>query len=424
MALAKKHNFKFTNESLHRIDSFLPKLKYSVLPSKLVRWFENFEEKDLSLIYDILQVFEYITFSEMQYRLEDLLKSIFSELDENDNVLVIPFGKFGKSGTLVSYPLTHSDFYKKTEKEGRITISNDFKKYDKVDITCVVLLDDFIGSGNTFCTDYVKEGIEAWISSKNIAKRYILSTIIMSDGKTKIETSFGNIKIFAQERGKLFDHTKSPLKVFGNAIDYTMVNNKYEKQIKIHKDYLKGFRGSESLIAFTHGTPNNTIPIFWWENNKWIPLLPRHAKTRMDEARQFKKEIAFYIGICNRLGVDLLELDKHIFKIKKDGIERQRKYNNQSYHSLIALVKLKDVGTEDYIISHILGLTDYELIEVYELARSNSFVDASNTLTVKATTYLKELDDKTRKERFRPSTKDNLEMKDIKYIPLSFKGLT
>ena len=423
MKTKKTHNFKFTDESLFKIDSFLPKLKYAVLPSKLVRWFENFEEEDLPLIYDMLQVFEYITFSEMQYRLEDLLKSIFDDLEGHDKVLVVPFGKFGKSGTLVSYPLTHSDFYESKSKEGRIIISNDFKKFENVDITTIILLDDFIGTGRTFCEDYVDMGLESWLDSKNITKRYILSTVIMSKGKRKINETFPDIKIYAQERHKIFKKNDSPIGFFGNVNDYEQVNDKYEKIIKVSKGYKKGYRGSESLIAFTHGTPNNTIPIIWWENKKWIPLLPRHAKTRMDEAREFKKEIAFYIGICNRLGIDLFDLDKHIFKIKNDKVQRQIKYNDQKSHSLIALLKLKESNTEDYIISHILGLTDYELDEVYELAKSKGFVDASNCLTVEALTYLKKLESKIRGEKFRPPSDDNLEMKDIKYVPLSFRKL-
>lgn len=424
MTKRKRTPFKFSEESLHKIDVLLPRLKYSVMPSKIVRWLENFDEVDLPMIYDFLQVFEYITFTEMQYRLEDLLTSIFSELNDKDKAIVIPYGKFGKSGTLVSYPLTHAPFYQEMKKLGRITITNDCEKYKIEDFDCVILLDDFIGSGKTFCDEYVDEGIEKWIkSSVSPTKVIVLATVIMAEGKAKIESTFRYIEVYAQERNRLFDIANSPLSVLGKVSDYRDLNDKYENLIPVYKTYKKGFGGSESLIAFTHGTPNNTIPIIWYGGD-WETLFPRHAKTRMDEARGFKKEIAFYIGICNRLGVDLLDLNKEIFVRKKDGYERKREYNSQIFHSLIALIKLKEDNREDYIISHTLGLTDFELEEVYKLAIEKRFVDSSRGLTVKGRMYLKKLEQKVSKEKFRAPTENNLEMKDINYVPLSFKGLT
>ncbi len=28
-------------------------------------------------------------------------------------------------------------------------------------------------------------------------------------------------------------------------------------------------------LAFSHGVPDSTLPILWWEENGWIPLVPR-----------------------------------------------------------------------------------------------------------------------------------------------------
>lgn len=424
MALKQNNKFDYTAESLSKIDWLLPKLKFSVLPTKLINWLENFEKKDLPLVYDFLQVFEYITYSEFQYRLEDQLIKIFSELNDTDKVLVVPYGKFGKSGTLVSYPLTHSTFYEKMRAKKRIYITNDYEKFLEAKIDCVIFLDDFIGSGETFCDEYKYEGLKKWADNEHINSRYLLAAIIMKEGKQKIEAEFSEIKIFAQIRNKLFEKGNSVLEALGDLLPYEDLEIKSEKSAKVESHFMKGYSGSESMVAFTHCTPDNTLPIFWWDKN-WVPLFPRHAEFRMDEAREFKKEIAFYIGICNRLGIDLLKLDKGIFVSNKNGyVGRKRKYNTKFHHSIIALIKLKLDGFEDYIISQILGLTDEELGEVYGDAFKMGFTDLTNQLTNNAHIYYKKLQRKIAKEKFREPTEENLQMKNINYLPLSFKGLT
>ncbi|MDT0642834.1 hypothetical protein RM553_08325 [Zunongwangia sp. F363] len=424
MGATKGHSFKFTQKALRNIDYLLPKLKFSVMPSKIVRWLENFEEDDLKYAYDFLQVFEYINFNEMQYRLEDLLKKIFMDLHNTDNALVIPYGKFGKSGTLVTYPLSHSPFYLELEKKGRIIIKKDLKKLDVESYNCIILIDDFIGSGKTFCDEYRDEGIEKWIKNRSkLPKVYVLSTVIMAQGRKKIEDTFKYIKVYAQERAKIFDKSSSPLIALGNFEKHKINSRKYEQRIKVSQDYLGGYKDSQGLLAFSHGTPNNTLPLFWWGKN-WIPLFPRRAKTRMDEAREFKKSIAFYIGICNRLGIDLLSLEEYKQASNTVKVEDQRKYNNKLHHSIIALLKLKLEGTEDYIICHILGLTDNELDEVYERSRKIGFVDLSRRLTSKATVYFNNLERRISKERSRNETEQNLKPKELIYIPKTFEGLT
>jgi len=220
MALARRHNFKFTPESMDKIDYLLPKLKHSVVMSKVVRWLENFEEKDLPLVYDFLQVFEFIPFTEMQYRVEDELKKIFELLKDGEKALIVPYGKFGKSATLVSYPLTHSETYEKLKKKKRIIISNDLDACDDKDIKCVIFLDDFIGSGETFCDEYKYDGLKEWCDKKGIAHRYVLCCVIMKEGLQKIEKEHSEIKVFGQVRGKVYSESESPLKILGAIKEY------------------------------------------------------------------------------------------------------------------------------------------------------------------------------------------------------------
>jgi hypothetical protein len=36
-----------------------------------------------------------------------------------------------------------------------------------------------------------------------------------------------------------------------------------------------GFLDQALTYAFAHGTPNNTLPVFWFQNEQWTPLVNR-----------------------------------------------------------------------------------------------------------------------------------------------------
>lgn len=422
MPANKAHNFDFTDKALRNIDYLLPKLKFSVMPSKIVRWLENFDEDDLKYAYDFLQVFEYINFTEFQYRIEDQLKSILKDIDDKDKIVVVPFGKFGKSATLVTYPLTHTDTYKYLDDKGRIFLTNDLNSFKKK-VNCIILLDDFIGTGETFCNDYIDSKIKYWCDENALPNRFVMSAVVMENGRDKIETNHPNVVVKAQGRDKLYKKNFSPLTALGNVIKYQNFAKKYESKSTMGGSFSNGYGDSQSMIAFTHCTPDNTVPLFWWDED-WFPLFPRENRTRMDEAREFKKDIAFYIGICNRLKIDLLSLKEYKKAAKPVIVHNQFKYNNKLHHSVIALIVLKLDGIEDYIISHILGLTDNELDEVYDKARQIDFVDLSRKLTNKGSLYFKKLKSKISREQSRKETEQNLKPKELIYLPKTFEGLT
>lgn len=420
------HNFKLTKQSLQKIDWLLPRLKHSVSPSKIIRWLENFDDKDVESVIDLLQVFEYITFDEILYRFNDLLHEILETVPIDDKIIILPYGKVGKSGSLITYPLKHTKAYKKREK--KILLTHDFEIIDSPSIyNHIIFIDDFIGSGNTFHKEYKLKDLELWIKTNDIKNIYLLSSIIMKDGEDFISKKYPNIKIHAEVRNKIFDPINSPLKIFNKISAIRTIAYRYGSTINVSgfPPYIApfGYDNSESLVSFFHSTPNNTLPIIWGKNKNWEPLFPRNPDIRMSNVRQFKKDIAFMIGICNRLGIDLYK-NEEIIIIQKDG-KRKRiiKYNTKTHHSIVALIRLKKENFNDIIICHILGLTMKELNDIYNEARKLFLVDSVKNLSINADFFIKELYEKTRKEKFRKETYDNLKLKNELYLPKHFKGL-
>ncbi|WP_374174217.1 hypothetical protein [Flavobacterium tructae] len=420
------HNFELNKQSLQKIDFLLPRLKNSISPSKIISWLENFEEKDIDNAIDLLHVFEYVTFDEILYRFNDLLDKILKNIPSNEKIIILPYGKVGKSGSLITYPLKHTKSYKKRSKD--ILLTHDFASIDNPSIyNHIIFIDDFIGSGDTFHKEYkIIADIETWISSNKINNTYILSSIIMKEGLNSILSKYPNIQIFAEVRNKIFDPLNSPLRILKKVSTIKSMAYRYGSTINVFgfPPYKApyGYDESESLISFFHCTPNNTLPIIWGKNKNWTPLFPRNPDIRMSNARLFKKDIAFMIGICNRLGIDLYK-DENITIIHKGRKTRVIKYNSKLHHSVVALIRLKQEKFDDIIICHILGLTMKELEDIYKEGRKLLLIDTTNNLSISADFFIKELYTKTRKEKFRKETVENLQLKNTLYLPKNFKGL-
>jgi hypothetical protein len=415
------HTFDLNKKTLAKIEHLLPRLKYSVFPSKIIKWLENFEENEIDFAIDLLSVFEYIPFDEFMFRLNDLLFKILENIPDDEKIIIFPYGKVGKSGTLVTYPIKNTASYKNRQND--ILLTHDIENVKNLSgYKHIIFIDDFIGSGKTFIEEYKKvKRIKHWIDNNQFKGFYLLSAIIMEEGKIKIEDAFSEIKIRAEVRNKIFKNGKSPLTAFKNVLLLKTMASKYGK---LHSHIAPlGFDDGQSLISFFHGTPDNTLPIIWVETKNWNAIYPREPKIRMDEAKEFKKGIAFYIGICNRLGIDIYNGKTIIEQIEGES-KRVIKYNTKQHHSVISLLTLKNEGYDDLIICHILGLTMTELVDIYSESKRIGFIDELNNINNEGNQFLKELKEKTKKEDFREAIPYKLMFKNEFYMPKSFKGKT
>ncbi|QXP63232.1 hypothetical protein [Polaribacter sp. HaHaR_3_91] len=426
------HQFTFNEQTIIKVGNLLPRLKYAVEPIKVIKWLENFDEDEVDSAIDLLRVYEYIPFNEFMFRLNDLLGQILKKIPRGEKIIIFPYGKVGKSGTLVTYPLRNTKVFRDRnkdkikgvkEEDKDILLTHDFDNIkNPKNYKHFIFIDDFIGSGKSFCKVYSKSNsIQQWIKDNDIDNVYLLSTIIMSEGEKYIKDRFSNIQIESEVRNKIFDKTLSPLNIFGNTVDIENIAVKHGKRINRREP--AGFGSSQSLVSYFHSTPNNTLPIIWSENKKWNPLFPRFAGIRMDEAREFKQEIAFYIGICNKLKIDLFT-GKSIIKKHQDKLVREIKHNNKLDHSVIALLFLKKQGYDNIIINHLLGLTRSELYNIYIEAIKLDFLNNQYEITAYGTEFLKELKKRTKPENFKKETKHSLRVKNEFYIPVQFNGMT
>jgi hypothetical protein len=72
------------------------------------------------------------------------------------------------------------------------------------------------------------------------------------------------------ENSEIFIHHKSHLKTCEKMVSY------YGNKIYPAKSL--GFKNAQLMFGFFYNTPDNTIPIFWCENDGWYPIVKRYDK--------------------------------------------------------------------------------------------------------------------------------------------------
>ncbi|SDI77046.1 hypothetical protein SAMN05421846_11355 [Chryseobacterium taeanense] len=412
------YTFKYNKKYFNKIEHLLPRLKYSVFPSKIIKWLENFEDDEIDHILTLMLTFEFITYNELLMRFDDLLGSLIKDIPTYEGIVFIPYGKIGKSSTLITYPLTHTP---KLRRRKNIAIEFDYEKIKIGKYKHVVFIDDFVGSGHSFCKEFSKKSTKKWIYNNNFKSITLLSSITMLEAKNYLESRFPNLLIKSEFRSKIFCNDTSPLKFLGNIEEIKKIILKYEKSFK----YLpRGYSNSESFLSFSYGSPNNTLPIIWKDSDSWKSLFPRFEESKISEAREIKKEFSFFIGIYKKLGLNILKNDNSFYNYNTRNNKSQNfTYSIKEHHSLIALLFLRrNYKMENILICQLLGLTLHELEEIYKKAIKQKFFSKSKDLTIEGINLIDSIIKNVKKENFRNETRERMLLKNILNLPKQFKG--
>ena len=142
----------------------------------------------------------------------------------------------------------------------RIRIIETFDALEKYrdDIECLILIDDFIGSGDSVleCVNLIEErGIEK-------DKIKAIALVLQEQGKKAIEEYGINVYSSVLRNKAITDNyskeeaekKKEQMKGIG-------------KKIKANKELYLGYKESEGLVTMIK-TPNNTFPFYWFEKKK------------------------------------------------------------------------------------------------------------------------------------------------------------
>lgn len=414
--VAKNHDLELDRHLIKQIDYVLPKLKYSINIRKIIRWLENFNKTDVNMAIDLLYFLEYIDFPELTYRMNDVLQEALNSISITYNVVIYPgVATYPKSTEVINYILKDTPAFKSRKN---IIITRDIEKDVTLnEDTAFIFVDDFIGSGKSFAKGYTtKTKLKDWMDANaSIKQRCLISAICMNNGKSYINSLYPEIKLFSNFRDKLFHPTTSVFSISNNISLVKAFSLRYGN-LSNANNIPYGYDESESLVAFSHTTPNNTLPIIWGDK-EWYPIFPRNAKSKVEQANEIKTEIDYYLGIMNRLGI-VLNGDK---TVKISG-KRKINYNQFTDHSLLTVIKLQIDGYAFPVICQILGITinEYELILKY--GKQQKLIGIDGKVNNLGFEFFKKLMSNVKGKRFYQKDKDLFKMKSVNYVPKSFMG--
>ena len=147
---------------------------------------------------------------------------------------------------------TYSEFQ---EKQVRICETPEILKEHADKIGALILIDDFIGSGETAleCLEY--------LNFVNV-KTYIVALVAQEEGINNISSE--GISVFTAVSRKKAITDVYPEEEAKEKIKKMI---KISKQLQAPKGMQLGYASTESLVAMIK-TPNNTFPVYWCECRK------------------------------------------------------------------------------------------------------------------------------------------------------------
>lgn len=396
-------------------DIISTRLNSSIKYSHVLRWLSNFDDSEQDLATEILSKIDYYPYDRILSVVQSKIKRI--ALKPMGKCVFSPIGESGKSGGHVLYTC------QQIQRESSVYVNHIEEALSKLSSPndVIVLVDDIIGSGNTFCS-WLKEKLnkgEIGNQLNNLivqSRIKLISIVVLEKGKRKINSEYSTIDVLGEDTRKLFLQTRS---IFGGRVRmkrYREFCYKYGKLLS--KRWPLGYENSQALIVFDHATPNNTLPIIWSDsciagrNTAWYPLFPRFAHQRVIRAKETMQDKRRELVLLRELfGYE--EVKKALFK--------------RSNLHLLQIVKLKLENVDVFTIRQALGISQNDLEELFNLGVSKNLWDAQWQLTEPCRTQYREL---KKKIAFDKTVRKEKELEassylrgEIIYIPETFKGV-
>jgi hypothetical protein len=236
----------------------------------------NFEEEERVLLLNLLQDFKIIKWQDY----DRFLKIAIRNIPQNETInltkmTVLPLksekDKFSsKSSDLVWYSFKDNGQRLKPELQDIKIIAQD--NYERIstklnnhDYEKIILVDDFIGTGETVLSCLKR----AELKNINKDKIIILSIAAMADGIKKINNYGVNVFCY-----KILDKGIASIYDIEIKNKYYKIMRNIENKYNIPENISLGYGHSEALVKLCR-TPNNTFPIFWNCNMKNV-IFPRY----------------------------------------------------------------------------------------------------------------------------------------------------
>lgn len=280
----------------------------------------------------------------------------------------------------------------------------------------IALLDDFSGTGESIKKFYY-EHVKDTVDGKTVAVCAL--TVAYMEKASNYLQSKCDIKIYGDlhkpafvRRGSVFGYEKSmiPVRDFCFKKGELLFPNWRNQSLKP-----LGYENSQVMVCFEHTTPNNTLPILWYEelipglDKKWNAIFPRFANSRMERGRRLRMSSGFWLSAMQKMNMPNTDWAMH--------------HTTESLR-LISVVAQKYHQRSNMYIAQVLGICVEDVEEIIGIGKGKGLFDENGNLTLEAKTIYEEIRKRDKiLEHDIPKQMSRI-MIDSVYVPTSFRGIS
>lgn len=396
------------------IESICFKFGHAVTEYDIFRWLRNFEESEWDLALTVLDKVVYYSSDRIDETLEYHINTIIHN-NIGKHVFILPSGNVGKSGHVMAY---HAK--KVIEKidlpENKLSLLN-LKNLECIKKNAlIVLLDDFSGTGESI-KKFFESNVKPIIGGKSV-EICALTVAYMEKAKNYLLAEYG-INIFGNEykpafvrRGSIFGYEKNmiPVRDFCFKKGEMLLPDWKNQDLKP-----LGYKNGQALVCFEHTTPNNTLPILWYEKTipgtckQWNAIFPRFANSRIERGRRLRLCSNFWLSAMN--------------KTNMQNVEWGKDHSTESLR-LISIVAQKYHHKSDFYIAQVLGITVQDVEAIVAKGKEKGLFTENGEITQEARSIYEEIRKKDRILEHDINSKLSKDNVNKVYVPTSFRGIT
>ena len=266
-----------------------------VFEQQIDRWLLQFEKDEQEFLLECLQRYSFFRAAEYKYGQKLLYSKLMSFLPNwKEKSFIFKIYKTEASYSDNSF----NDFWlvNNIKNECKQNIEDYEEYYEMLDN--LIFIDDFIGSGNTI----IKYLSHIFTKHEMLKKKKIVLLAMYLTNSAELA-----LKNFAMDRNidLVIINYKKGDKFFKEGRYYSGQQLKdkitiYEKicdNASISKSFRYGYENSQSLFTICDNTPNNTLSIFWENNENYTSLMHRYNEEKsplqkmIDEKKKNKKSV-------------------------------------------------------------------------------------------------------------------------------------
>ena len=234
---------------------------------KVIRWLAQFPDSTIATGAKALSEVKYFARSDLEGMSKELADMVYGQYPtvNPDLIYFVPIGLPSSGSFVVARHLRSIGV-----PRGRIVDLLSLTQLSPDDVEVIVFIDDFSGTGSTFQNWwYVIEQLVLPINATNVSGVLVLN----HRANVALDEIFDMVLSvqFLDESSDIF-HTSCG--AFTEEEKDVLLTTCRETGAR--EGLVKGWGDCGVLLAFVHGCPNNSLPILWYQSDRWESLFNRH----------------------------------------------------------------------------------------------------------------------------------------------------